>query len=272
MTVNNILQTVHYKLITLLLLGIATVTSLLGSSLLWQSHQALFQWVLPSLSLLLVLRLGWYVRQTSLATSPSSLHKDIKLCWIALLLCTGGDIVNFNLLELYHRQDQIIKHDYLIDSIWFFALGYGLLLGLLIRFLRREFALKLTQIVLMIIIAAMIATWSYQLMYLPNISHYSLFLSATHCFIVSLLGVFGLCLLVKNKKCNIKANYAVASGFILAMLADAIIGQFWLFANQGDGYFPIARHVNWVIYIGSQTLLLLFPVAMIKTNVARCKA
>jgi Ca2+/H+ antiporter len=89
---------------------------------------------------------------------------------------------------------------------------------------------------------------------------------------VTLLGVFGFCLIIQNVKFKEKANYAVASGFILAMLADAVIGQFWLFANQGDGYFPIARHVNWVIYIGSQTLLLLFPVAMIKTNVARCKA
>ena len=272
MTVNNILQTVHYKPITLLLLGIATVTSLLGSSLLWQSHQALFQWVLPSVSLLLVLRLGWHVRKTSLATSPSTLHKDIKLCWIALLLCTGGDIVNFNLFELYHRQDQTIKHDYLIDSIWFFAFGYGLLLGLLIRFLRREFALTLATATVLVVVSIALSSLSYQMMYLPTISQYSLLLSASYSLLVTLLGVIGFWLMIQNLKLNEKTNYAVASGFILAMLADAIIGQFWLFTNQGDGYFPIARHVNWVIYIGSQTLLLLFPIAMIKTNVATPKA
>ncbi|AXR04173.1 hypothetical protein [Pseudoalteromonas piscicida] len=268
---NNILQTVHYKPITLFLLVIATVTSLLGNSLLWQTHQALFQWILPSASLLLVLRLGWHVRQISLAVSPSTLHKDIKLCWIALLLCTGGDIVNFNLFELYHRQDQTIKHDYLIDSIWFFALGYGLLLWLLIKFLRREFALKLPTATVLVVLSVMLSSVSYQMMYLPTISQYSLLLSACYSVLVTLLGVFGFWLLVQNLKLNEKTNYAVACGFILAMLADAIIGQFWLFANQGDGYFPIARHVNWVIYIGSQTLLLLFPIAMIKTNVARYK-
>ncbi|WP_339144310.1 hypothetical protein [Pseudoalteromonas galatheae] len=269
---NNILQTVHYKPITLLLLGIATVTSLLGSSLLWQSHQALFQWILPSASLLLVLRLGWHVRQTSLAVSPSTLHTDIKLCWVALLLCTGGDIVNFNLFELYHRQDQTIKHDYLIDSIWFFALGYGLLFGLLIRFLRREFSLTLATATVLVVVSMALSLFSYQMMYLPTISQYSLLLSASYSLIVTLLGVFGFWLIIQNIKLNEQTNYAVAIGFILAMLADAIIGQFWLFANQGNGYFPIARHVNWVIYIGSQTLLLLFPVAMIKTNVITPKA
>ncbi|MEJ6472841.1 hypothetical protein [Pseudoalteromonas piscicida] len=262
---NHILQTVHYQANAFLLFGIALLTAMFGSSSFWSSHQALFHWVLPLLSIVLLLRLAWHIRATCLSVSPKTLHQDVKLCWVALLLCTCGDIVNFNLFEQYYRQDPKIKHDYLIDSIWFFALGYGLLLWLLIRFLRRSFSLNSKHVLVIALVSAVLSFISYQLMYLPGISKYSLLLSALYSLLVTLLGVFGLWLLVQNIKSGIKVNYALACGFILAMLADAIIGQFWLFANGGAGYFPLARHVNWLFYIASQSLLLLFPVAMVKT-------
>ncbi|GEK09486.1 hypothetical protein J8Z24_20125 [Pseudoalteromonas sp. SCSIO 43201] len=261
-----ILAKQHYKLHVLSLLGIAFIMAIFGNGALWHSHQALLQWWLPAVSVLLLLHLGWRIRQASLSVGTTALYLDIKLCWVALLLCSGGDLINVNPLQIYHRQDTVIKHDYLIDSIWLFASGYGLLLWLLVRMLKREFSLTITQTTLLIVVAAVLSSLSYYQLYLPNISLYSLLLSAGYSFLVALLAVFGGWLAVQNLRLGLRLNYAVALGFILAMVADAIIGQFWLFANNGEGYFPIARHVNWIIYISSQALLLLFPIALIRTH------
>ena len=54
-------------------------------------------------------------------------------------------------------------------------------------------------------------------------------------------------------------SQAVACGLVLATLADAVIGQFWLFGRGGQGWFPAVRDVNWVLYIGSQALVIHLP-------------
>jgi hypothetical protein len=51
----------------------------------------------------------------------------------------------------------------------------------------------------------------------------------------------------------------VAAGLVLAAVADAVIGQFWLYGHAGQGFFPAVRDVNWVIYIGSQSLVIHLP-------------
>jgi hypothetical protein len=53
--------------------------------------------------------------------------------------------------------------------------------------------------------------------------------------------------------------WLVGLGLVLAAVADAVIGSFWLYGNQGDGFYPAVRDINWVIYIGSQSLVIHLP-------------
>jgi len=50
--------------------------------------------------------------------------------------------------------------------------------------------------------------------------------------------------------------WLVATGLVLATVADGVIGQFWIYGNDGEGYFPAAKYVNWSLYIGSQCLVI----------------
>ena len=51
---------------------------------------------------------------------------------------------------------------------------------------------------------------------------------------------------------------------MLAMIADALIGKFWIFGANGQGYFPLISHLNWIIYFGSQALIQQLPIALLQ--------
>jgi hypothetical protein len=68
---------------------------------------------------------------------------------------------------------------------------------------------------------------------------------------------------------GLKASYGVwlvGIGFILASVADSVIGRFWIYGNGGEGYYPEVRHVNWIMYIGSQCLVIYLPYIFILNN------
>lgn len=48
-------------------------------------------------------------------------------------------------------------------------------------------------------------------------------------------------------------------GLVLASVADVVIGSFWIYGNEGQGFFPLVSDLNWMIYIGSQCLVLHLP-------------
>lgn len=242
----------------------ALITAVLASTALWQSQQLLLQFVLPSITIASILWLAWRVKQVALVHPLSSAIKAIKVCWVSVLFCSAGDLVNQNLWQQYHRQDPVIRHDYLIDSIWFFAPGYGLLLYLLLRFLRQVIGLSSNALWLAIALATGMGLLSFVMMSLNSASHYSLLLAGGYTVLMANLGVFAVILATFALKRNDIMLMAVAAGFLLATLADAVIGQFWLFGNNGLGYFPVARNVNWVMYTLSQSLVLLFPLILLR--------
>ena len=52
----------------------------------------------------------------------------------------------------------------------------------------------------------------------------------------------------------------VAIGAALATVADARIGNFWIY---GEGYYPQIRAINWIIYFLSQALIHRLPLKML---------
>ena len=179
------------------------------------------------------------------------------LCSAALMLCTVGDVINFNLSQHYHRYATLIKHDYLIDSILFFAPGYSLLFLACVLAYKRQQAISQFKSVLFMVVVLEISATSLATMYLDGAGIPILAMTGVYSVVVTSVGLMGLMLVV-----GYGGFYApkpimwVSLGLLLAALADAIIGAFWIYGNQGQGFYPQVRYINWFIYISSQCLVI----------------
>ncbi|TMP76534.1 hypothetical protein CWB75_01720 [Pseudoalteromonas sp. S1608] len=179
------------------------------------------------------------------------------LCSAALMLCTVGDVINFNLSQHYHRYATLIKHDYLIDSILFFAPGYSLLFLACVLAYKRQQAISQFKSVLFMLVVLVISSTSLANMYLDGAGIPILAMTGVYSVVVTAVALMGLMLVV-----GYGGFYApkpiiwVSLGLLLAALADAIIGAFWIYGNQGQGFYPQVRYINWFIYISSQCLVI----------------
>lgn len=194
----------------------------------------------------------WVYRNTT-----RSLYRQVAwLSVLSLALCIGGDLVNFNLPETYYRHGPIIKHDYLADSIWFFAPGY---LVLLFAVLRITLANGLSGRVVSgtLWLAAILGGGAIYGMHLPGTGDYVSAMTSFYAIFITVVGASGLAFVLSFGAARFQpAVLLVGGGVVLAAAADSVIGQFWIYGNGGEGYFPEARYVNWSLYIGSQCLVI----------------
>ena len=179
------------------------------------------------------------------------------LCSAALMLCTVGDVINFNLSQHYHRYATLIKHDYLIDSILFFAPGYSLLFLACVLAYKRQQAISQLKSILFMVVVLVISATSLATMYLDGAGIPILAMTGVYSVVVTSVGLMGLVLVVTYGGFYApKPIIWVSLGLLLAALADAIIGAFWIYGNQGQGFYPQVRYINWFIYISSQCLVI----------------
>lgn len=189
-----------------------------------------------------------------------------RICLYSLIFCFLGDIVNRNFNQLFYQYDDIIKHSYLADSVAFFIPGY-----LLIMIAVTQLSLaRLPNKRFMVISAAIalgIAVITYIDMHIVGTSTLLTLFTGFYSIVVSLLAISALWLIKAFKWREAPFTiWACTLGLFLAMLADAIIGKFWIFGNDGLGYFPIVSHINWIIYIGSQALIQQLPRGILESK------
>ncbi|WP_157826749.1 hypothetical protein [Colwellia sp. 12G3] len=189
--------------------------------------------------------------------STSASHRF--LAWItvvSLAMCVCGDVVNFNLPLTYYRYGGVIKHDYLADSVMFFGPGYFLFLVVACCIALTN-GFKPKMLFITFVIGALIGAGSFISMHLTGTGTHVTIVTGIYAILITLVGVSGLVLLVALRKSTaIFGVCLVASGLVLATVADGVIGQFWIYGNNGEGFFPTAKYVNWSLYIGSQCLLI----------------
>ena len=179
------------------------------------------------------------------------------LCSAALMLCTVGDVINFNLSQHYHRYATLIKHDYLIDSILFFAPGYSLLFLACVLAYKRQQAISQLKSVLFMLVVLVISATSLATMFLDGAGIPILAMTGVYSVVVTAVALMGLMLVIAYGGFHApKPIMWVSLGLFLAALADAIIGAFWIYGNQGQGFYPQVRYINWFIYISSQCLVI----------------
>lgn len=195
---------------------------------------------------------NWVYRHSSQTS-----HRVIAwVAVIALALCICGDVVNFNLPLTYYRYDGIVKHDYLADSVTFFAPGYALFLTVTC-WLAVDNGTKPKVILIWGIIAMLIGVASFISMHLSGTGKHVSMVTGSYAVLITLVGASGLVLLAAFRNSVLKRGvWLVSIGLVLAAVADGVIGQFWIYGNGGKGFFPTAKYVNWSLYIGSQCLLI----------------
>ncbi|WP_085300702.1 hypothetical protein [Cognaticolwellia mytili] len=192
-----------------------------------------------------------------------------RLCLYSLILCFFGDIVNRNFIQQFYEYDDVIKHSYLAASVIFFFPGY-LIIAAAISYLATLKGLSKGFMITSALITTTIALYTYNDMHITGSSSLLTIITASYSVLVSILAVSAIWLLKALSWRQVPIRiWLAALGLILAMVADAIIGQFWIFGNHGQGYFPIVSHINWIIYLGSQVLIQQLPLGILQLKIAQ---
>lgn len=194
---------------------------------------------------------GWRIRD-HLQISPP-LRRIASLTLASLAVCLLGDLVNRNFGGARFSHDNVIEHSYLVDSIVFFFPGY--LLFIVAAWLATRDRVSLTLRTGSLVIAATAGALSFAGLVLPGASPYVVAMTASYTLLISMVSATALWLL---RGFGV-ALWPVALGALLATVADAIIGHFWLF---GKGFYPAAAYINMIVYFLSQALLQQLPLQL----------
>jgi len=201
---------------------------------------------------------GWGVRAWLKENVRQPKGKDGVVLRVAnytfasLALCSLGDLINRNYMNLSYSYDGVVEHSYLADSVWFFFPGYALFI-----YAAWE-ATPQCRSFLTLVLASVAGAVSFGTMVYPGTSPYVFVLTGSYSMLIT--GMVPVGLWVYRRKLP-GGNY-VALGAVLATIADAIIGQFWLYCPKESQWYPGVAYLNFVIYFFSQALIQQLPLAL----------
>lgn len=203
---------------------------------------------------------AWLIRRWSIASGQDGLVQSTALLMVlSLALCVGGDFINRNYFGVYHAHGSRVRHSYLADSVWFFAPGYGLFLWATIRVALAK-GVRKGFIATCALVAGGLGAASFIDLYTPAAGSYLSAMTGGYAVFISIVGVSSLWLV---KALGWRIAYPVAVGAVMATLADALIGNFWIYR---DGYYPAISQVNWILYFASQALIQQLPLQLVSCS------
>ncbi|MDB5985061.1 MAG: hypothetical protein JWR16_114 [Nevskia sp.] len=214
--------------------------------------------IFASVEMLLIVLLvvnGWRIRRWSIVSAQTALVRSTAtLCAVSLSICACGDLVNRNYFELQYSYDRVVRHSYLADSVWFFLPGYALLIAAVWRIAGRTLSTRF--MLLTALIAASLGLLAFIDMRNPATGLYVTAMTGTYSIPITVTACSAIWLI---RSLGWNRAYWPALGLILATLADALIGNFWLYR---DGYYPAVSHLNWIIYFASQAMVQRLPLQL----------
>ena len=211
--------------------------------------------------ILVLLFQSWKIRQALKAKYEPLLNEEhrwvlgiSKLCLVSLAICILGDVTNANYFQLYYQHGSNVKHSYLADSVWFFFPGYACFIYAAYRVglrnqLSRSFMMGTA------ILCGGIGSMFYALMHQEGAGWYVTMLTGPYAGMISVMCAAALWLLKSYPSYALKW---IALGAALAAIADALIGQFWIFSD----WYPTIGYINWIVYFASQALIQLLPIEL----------
>lgn len=224
-------------------------------------------WAVKGCVLLSLVVLSFAIKNWVVHNTTNLLHRKIAgLSLASLVVCVGGDIINANFSNTFYHYGDIVKHDYLAESVLFFGPGYFLLLlnGVLVA---KDNKVKASIIYLPVLVATLLGVVSLFMMHLPGTGTLVTAITGSYAALISAVGIFGFVIIYSFGGLNASPRaWLVGLGFMLAGVADAVIGNFWIYGNEGKGFYPTVRHVNWILYIGSQCLVIYLPFILVLHN------
>lgn len=207
---------------------------------------------------------GWRIRR-HVHEKTSSADRQTRtvatLTFSSLALCSLGDLVNRNFSQTFYAHDRIIEHSYLVDSVWFFLPGYALFFAAAWLATRERVPAWLRWTSLVVTAAAGIV--SFAGLVLPGTSPYVVAVTGSYTVLIALMVPAALWLAMTFGR----PAWLVCAGAVLATVADALIGHFWLF---GHGHYPAIAYLNFVVYFVSQALVQQLPLVVLATATHAC--
>lgn len=201
---------------------------------------------------------GWLIRKWVIQSGQDELVKSVAtLSVLSLFICAGGDFINRNYFNIHHGHGSSIHHSYLADSVWFFAPGYALFLWATIKVARAR-AVGSAFITACAVIAGVLGALSFADLYQPEAGAYVSSMTGGYAVFISIVGVSAVWLV---RALGWRVAYPVAIGAVMATIADALIGNFWIYR---EGFYPAISHVNWILYFASQALVQQLPLQLAK--------
>lgn len=249
----------------------ATALSVLGLLGVWGidgEEAERLKFGLTELALMLLLIANGYAIKRHMYQQPSSLlaQQLSWLCLLSLILCFAGDVVNRNFGQLFYQYGSVVKHDYLADSVMFFAPGYLLLLIAVARVAQAR-GVSAKFMLVTASVAAALGGLSFLNMADFNAGERVLAITGGYAMLITVVGFSSLWLLKAYGAASGPASIRwVAAGLALAAIADALIGSFWIYGNNGEGFFPAISYVNWIVYFASQAMVQQLPIAVNNAN------
>ena len=164
-----------------------------------------------------------------LSSQPRAALDVSNLTLSSLVLCVLGDVINRNFPNQFYAHDKSIEHSYLADSVWFFFPGYGLFVVAAWRASGHRLGgwtgLRLLPIAAMVGIMSFLDLAALT----PGISTYVWLLTGAYTILISLMVPAGVWIFFAFHRTPAAA--LVSAGAILATVADAMIGHFWIFRH-----------------------------------------
>ena len=216
------------------------------------------KWTLAGIEMAVLLALlwnGWRIRRylVGQGAAPNQQHVATLAFW-SLAICTLGDLVNRNLPPRYFSYDSVIEHSYLADSVWFFFPGYALFIAA--AWLASRDRVAAIWRIPALVVVALAGLISFFDLVLPDTATYIRIMTGAYTMLISMMVPAGLWILLAFGK----RSWPVALGAVLATVADALIGHFWLF---GSGWYPAIAFINFIVYFLSQALIQQLPLIML---------
>lgn len=190
---------------------------------------------------------GWRIVRWARATGqPAMVVRVARLCFVSLALCALGDLVNRNYLEQHYQWDDVLRASFLVTAIWCFFPGYAVIIGVNRVITRTRVSTGYAAgSGALAVVAGVVA---YGTNHDPAMSPYASGMILAYTAMLAVLGASTIWLV---RTYGWAASKVPVVGCLLALVADAIIGNFWIYRD----HFPTVEHVNWIPYFASLAMI-----------------
>jgi Mn2+/Fe2+ NRAMP family transporter len=195
--------------------------------------------------------LGWRILRWARAEQSDPLvRRAAELCFASLVLCAVGDLINRNYLEQSFQWDDVVRHSYLITSIWAFLPGYAVVVWANRTVTRHAVPARAAAVT--VGAAAVVGVVAFAGNRVSGMGAYPSAMVLAYTVVLTVLAASTIWLI---RTFGWEASIVPVLGCLLAVVADLLIGTWWIAEDR----YPVVEHANWIIYFASLAMIQQLP-------------